>query len=136
MAVENEPGFWCDTGANTRRIIDEVGSPVFGANWDPCNAYGTDEIPYPDGYRAIKDRIFNVHVKDTKRGSLIECVPVGDGAIDWDGQIREIIKDKIVSHVTIETHCNPLIENSRRNVETLKRMIAVQSMDVPKTLKS
>ena len=63
-------------------------------------------------------------MKDTKRGSLIECVPVGDGAIDWEGQIREIMRDKIVPHVTIETHCHPLIESSRRNVETLKRIIA------------
>ncbi|HEX9655641.1 MAG TPA: sugar phosphate isomerase/epimerase family protein [Bacteroidota bacterium] len=123
LAVENEPGFWCDTGTNTRKIIDDVGSPFLGANWDPANAYGTAETPYPDGYLAIKDRIFNVHVKDTRQGSLVQCVPVGDGVLDWDGQIRAIVHDKIVSHVTIETHCLPLIQNSQRNVGVLRRMI-------------
>ncbi len=123
LAVENEPGFWCDTGTNTRKIIEDVGSPVLGANWDPANAYGTAETPYPDGYRAIKDKIFNVHVKDTRQGSHVQCVPVGDGVLDWEGQIRAIVQDMVVSHVTIETHCLPLIENSQRNVETLRRMI-------------
>jgi sugar phosphate isomerase/epimerase len=123
LAVENEPGFWCDTGVNTRTIIDAVASDAFGANWDPCNAFGTTEAPYPDGYRALKERIFNVHAKDTRENSLVECVPIGEGKIDWEGQMRALMSDGIVSHVTIETHCLPLIENSRRNVETLRRMM-------------
>ncbi len=124
LAIENEPGFWCDTGANTRRMIDDVNSPALGANWDPANAYGTDELPYPDGYQAVKDRIFNVHVKDTKQGSLVQCVPIGEGVLDWVGQISALMHDRVVSHVTIETHCLPLIENSRRNVETLRKMMS------------
>lgn len=124
LAIENEPGFWCDTGANTRTIIDDVASPALGANWDPANAYGTPEVPYPGGYEAIRERILNVHVKDTKEGSLVRCVPVGEGVVDWAGQLRALVRDNIVSHVTIETHCLPLIDNSRRNVETLKRMLS------------
>jgi sugar phosphate isomerase/epimerase len=124
IAIENEPGFWCDTGENTRRLIVDVGSPSLGANWDPCNAFGTTERPYPEGYEAVRDVIKNVHVKDTKRGALIQCVPVGDGVIDWEGQIRALLRDGIVEHVTIETHCLPLVENSRRNVETLRRLMA------------
>ena len=124
LAVENEPGFFCDTGAATRRIIDEVGSPALGANWDPCNAFGTDELPYPDGYRAVKPVIVNVHAKDTARGSLIQCVPIGEGAIDWPGQIGALLQDRIVPHVTIETHCLPLVEQSGKNVRVLRDLIA------------
>jgi sugar phosphate isomerase/epimerase len=123
LAIENEPGFWCDSGANTRRIIKAVGSPALGANWDPCNAYGTPEIPYPAGYEAIKDVIVNVHAKDTKKGALIECVPVGEGALDWRGQIRSLLTDRPVAHLTIETHCHPLVESTRKNVETLRRLM-------------
>lgn len=123
IAIENEPGFWCDTGVNTRKLIVDVGSPSLGANWDPCNAFGTTEQPYPEGYEAIRDVIKNVHVKDTLKGSLIQCVPVGDGVIDWEGQIRALLRDGIVQHVTIETHCLPLVENSQRNVEALRRMM-------------
>jgi sugar phosphate isomerase/epimerase len=123
ISIENEPGFWCDTGANTKQLIDSVGSPAVGANWDPCNAYGTTERPYPEGYEAIKSVIFNVHAKDTKKGSLIECVPIGDGAIDWQGQVRALLADELVGHITIETHCHPLVECSRKNAETLRRMM-------------
>ncbi|MDH3252986.1 MAG: sugar phosphate isomerase/epimerase [Ignavibacteria bacterium] len=123
IAVENEPGFWCDTGSQTARVIRDVGSSYLGANWDPCNGSGTDEKPYPDGYRAIRDHILNVHVKDTLKGALVECVPVGEGIIDWRGQLDALYHDEIVDRVTIETHCLPLVEKSRQNVETLKRMI-------------
>ena len=123
LAIENEPGFWCDTGANTRKIIDDVASPALGANWDLANAYGTAEVPYPEGYEAIREKIFNVHAKDTRQGALVQCVPIGDGVLDWKGQLCALVRDKIASHITIETHCLPLIENSRRNVDTLRRML-------------
>jgi sugar phosphate isomerase/epimerase len=123
IAIENAPGFWCDTGRNTRALISAVGNPALGANWDPCNAYGTTETPFPTGYDALKDAIINVHAKDTVKGSLIQCVPIGDGAIDWQGQVRALQRDRIVKHITIETHCQPLIENSRRNVEILRKFM-------------
>ncbi|MCX6132549.1 MAG: sugar phosphate isomerase/epimerase [Ignavibacteriales bacterium] len=124
LVVENEPGFWCDSGANTAKLIGTVNSPSLRANWDPCNGYGTPETPYPDGYNSVKALIANVHVKDTSEGALIRCVPVGEGAIDWKGQLKAIVRDQIVQHVTIETHCLPLIDKSRQNVITLNNYLA------------
>jgi sugar phosphate isomerase/epimerase len=124
LAIENEPGFWCDTGVNTLRLIRDVNSSALGANWDPCNAYGTDERPYPEGYEAIKPAIINVHAKDTLKGALIQCVPVGEGIIDWKGQVQALVRDQIVQHITIETHCHPLVENSENNVKVLRGMLA------------
>jgi len=123
LAIENEPGFWCDSGSNTAKLIAAVNSPSLRVNWDPCNGYGTAEVPFPQGYEAVKRYIANVHVKDTKQGSLIQCVPVGEGAVDWRGQIQALVRDQIVKHVTIETHCLPLIEKSKQNVDTLKRYL-------------
>jgi len=120
LAIENEPGFWCDTGHNTARIIAAVDSPFLRANWDPANALGTDELPYPDGYEAIKRWIVNVHVKDTIKSSLLACVPIGEGKVDWEGQIQALVRDRLVEHVTIETHCLPLIENSQKNLQWLR----------------
>lgn len=124
LAIENEPGFWCDSGSNTAKLIAAVNSPSLRANWDPCNGYGTAEVPYPKGYEAVKRYIANVHVKDTKQGSLIQCVPVGEGAVDWKGQIRALVRDRLVEHITIETHCLPLVEKSKQNVDTLKQYLA------------
>ncbi len=124
LVIENEPGFWCDSGANTAKLIAAVNSPSLRANWDPCNGYGTAEKPFPDGYKSLKSFIANVHVKDTKVGSLVRCVPVGEGAVDWKGQLEAIVRDQIVKHVTIETHCLPLVEKSKENVETLNKYLA------------
>ncbi len=123
LAVENEPGFWCDTGKNTADILTQVDSPVIGANWDPANAIGTSEKPYPDGYNALKPYIKNVHAKDTDTHALDRCVLVGKGLVDWQGQIRALLEDQIVPHITIETHVEPLKENSLQNIETIKKYI-------------
>ncbi len=123
IVIENEPGFWCDTGKNTAHMIAAVNSPHLRANWDPANALGTNETPYPDGYEALKKWIANVHVKDTIKSSLIQCVPIGEGKIDWDGQIKALVQDRLVEHVTLETHCLPLIENSLKNLERLKHIL-------------
>jgi L-ribulose-5-phosphate 3-epimerase len=124
LVIENEPGFWCDSGANTATLLAHVNSPWLRANWDPCNGYGTPERPFPNGYESVKKFIANVHVKDTSEGALIRCVPVGEGAIDWKGQLEAIVRDGIVKHVTIETHCLPLVKKSQQNVETLNRYLA------------
>ena len=127
VAVENEPGFWCDSGANTARIMTQVNSPALRVNWDPANAIGTEEVPFPDGYQALKPWIANVHVKDTVRGALLQCVPVGEGKVDWPGQLQALVADQIVEHVTIETHCLPLVEKSRQNLETVRRLLGRES---------
>lgn len=130
LAIENEPGFWCDTGRNTARIIAAVDSPFLRANWDPANALGTDELPYPDGYEAIKKWVVNVHVKDTIKSSLLACVPIGEGKVDWEGQIAALVRDRLVEHVTIETHCLPLIENSQKNLQWLRlRLRQLHALD-------
>ncbi len=123
LAIENEPGFLCDTGKNTARFIERVDHPAVKSNWDPCNSFGTDELPFPDGYEAIKKHIVNVHAKDTKLGGLVECLPLGEGVIDWPGQVKALLRDQIVQHITIETHCLPLIKQSEKNVRYLKNLL-------------
>jgi L-ribulose-5-phosphate 3-epimerase len=124
LLIENEPGFWCSSGAATADLLRKAGMKNLAANWDPCNAYGAEPKPYPEGYIAVREFIRNVHVKDTLEGSLIRCVPVGEGAIDWKGQLQALLEDSLVHHVTVETHCLPLIEKSKHNVDTLRRYLA------------
>jgi sugar phosphate isomerase/epimerase len=123
LAVENEPGFLADTGENTANLLSAVSSKALRANWDPGNALGAQPYPFPDGYAFVKPWIANMHVKDTEKDSTLACVPIGEGKIDWEGQLRAVVADGILTHVTIETHCLPLIENSKKNVETVKRLL-------------
>ncbi len=123
LLVENEPGYWCGSGKTTSEILRKVSDAPIKSNWDPCNAFGEDENPYPDGYSAIKDFIAGVHVKDTVKGALVECVPVGEGLIDWEGQLRSLVAERRIDYVTVETHSLPLIEKSKRNVDVLRSML-------------
>ncbi len=123
--VENEPNFWCDTGANTAKILRTIDSPFLRANWDPGNALWAGEVPYPDGYEAIKPYMGNFHAKDYTRlpdGSFA-CRVIGEGDIDYKNHIAAVVKDKPVEQITIETHCEPLLEKSKKNVEILKKWL-------------
>ena len=125
LAVENEPGHWCDTGANTAKILHEVNSPCLKANWDLGNSFCSGEIPYPDGYQAIKDFVINLHVKDyRKKDGNYECVVIGDGEIDYPGQFRALLRDNSLHHITLETHCLPFLEKSEESVRRLKKILA------------
>lgn len=124
IAVENEPGFYCDSGQRTAAILAAADHPALRANWDPANAWGCGSAPYPDGYEALRPYISNVHAKDTREGSLVRCVPLGEGRIDWRGQLAALRRDACVAHVTVETHCEPLIEHSRRNIFLLREWMA------------
>ncbi len=123
LALENEPGFWADSGKRTAKLLASVNSKNLQANWDPANALGAENFPFPIGYEAVKRWVVNLHVKDAKKGAALECVAVGEGQINWEGQLRAIIKERRLNHVTIETHCLPLIEKSKQNVEAVTRLI-------------
>jgi sugar phosphate isomerase/epimerase len=123
LALENEPGFWADSGKRTARLLAAVNSKNLQANWDPANALGAEMYPFPVGYEAIKRWVVNVHVKDALRDSTLSCVPVGEGKINWEGQLRALVRDARVRHVTIETHCLPLVEKSKRNLDAVTRIL-------------
>ena len=70
LLIETEEGFWGDTGARTAALIEAVGAPGLAVNWDPANSFCEGDIPYPDGYEAVRRHTRNVHFKDAApRGS-------------------------------------------------------------------
>ncbi len=47
LAVENEAGFWADSGDRTARMISAINHPALGVNWDPGNAFFAGDISHP-----------------------------------------------------------------------------------------
>jgi sugar phosphate isomerase/epimerase len=125
LLVENEPGCWCDSGSNTARMIESAGSPFLKANWDTANAVGQGEAPFPDGYEHIRNYIGGVHIKDTRTHTLDKCVPVGEGVVDWRGQLEALVRDGQVDVVTVETHCLPLVAMSKRNIDHIRVLLGM-----------
>ena len=129
LSVEVEAGFWADTGERTAAIIRAVGEDGFGVNWDPGNAFAAGDIPYPNGYQAVREVVQHVHFKDAVRrldGSIDHTV---EGEIDWAGQIRALHEDGYQGYISVEPHLQPKVASARAVTARLKRLI--QSNEQP-----
>ena len=106
IGLENEHACNIATGAETARLLEAVAHPNLKVVWDPANAYVSGEPPFPDGYRYLPvERIVHVHAKDCRveNHRPIWCA-VGEGAIDWKGQIRALADDGYKGWISLETH--------------------------------
>ncbi len=112
LEVENEQSCFIGTGVDLDRFLSEIDSKNVQAIWDPGNAYYDDarEEAYPVGYEAIKDWIAHVHLKDVvinEDTGKPECVPVGTGEVDIEGQLKALKEDGYKGCVSLETHWRP-----------------------------
>jgi len=111
LGIENESSTFIGTGQTLRKFLDEIRSPQVKAVWDPANSLadtGEFEVPFPDGYNALKEDIVHVHVKDGKRVAAgIEHTPVGEGQIGWAGQFKALADDGFAGYCSLETHWRP-----------------------------
>ena len=102
---------WANTGVNTAAVLEAVGSPALRALWDPGNDYVSGGVPYPDGYEAVRTHVAHVHVKDARvvdaAAGLTRWEAIGEGEIDYPGQIRGLLEDGYAGVIALETHWRP-----------------------------
>ena len=130
LVLENEHACFIGTGAEAARVLSSVDSPRLRACWDPGNAFGAGETPFPDGYNAIRPFLRHVHVKDGKidpvDGSHSWTV-VGEGDIDYAGHFDALRRDGYTGFISLETHYIPEggipEEGSRACLAALRRFI-------------
>lgn len=107
MLLEADPSVNLSCGAAIARCLDLLRSDWIQSIWDPGNnIYGEDnEIPYPDGYQALKPYIKHIHIKDATK-TKVETVgtPVGKGEVDYIGQFTALLADGYNGWVSMETH--------------------------------
>lgn len=127
LVVENYHPTWADTGRNTADIIKEVDNEALRVNWDPGNAIHCEKSPYPEGYSHVRGYVGHLHIKDWSASKGTYTV-IGEGDIDWEGQLRALYQDGYSGYLTIETHFGwPMVkssmENSKANYEKLKTIL-------------
>ncbi len=132
LGIENEHACCLGTGAQTARVLEEINSKAVRAIWDPGNALMAGELPYPNGYAAIKDFVVHVHIKDAgiPAGALLpEWTIVGKGAVDYAGQFAALKRDNYTGWLSLETHVAlPAKEAaSRASLEGMQRLLAQTS---------
>ncbi|MGH9719911.1 MAG: sugar phosphate isomerase/epimerase family protein [Bryobacteraceae bacterium] len=106
IGLENEHACNVATGTETARVLAACDHPNLKVVWDPANCYLSGEIPFPDAYRRLPvSRIVHVHAKDCHvDGHKPIWGPLGEGGIDWRGQIAALAADGYRGWISLETH--------------------------------
>ena len=109
ILIESEPTTNSQCCRDIKELVETVNLPLFKALYDPGNnIYATDEIPYPDGYLAIKDLIGHVHIKDAKREGVVTVgAAVGEGAVNYPALFAELKRVGYDGDIMLETHYRP-----------------------------
>ena len=120
VAIENEPGFWIDRPESSLALLREIGHPALRLNWDPANLLWGGGTFRDETVESLQNVVANLHVKDVEpEDEDVPWRPLGQGRMPWRTLMPEIVDTLSLSHVTIETHCEPLVENSRISLDFL-----------------
>jgi sugar phosphate isomerase/epimerase len=107
LLLENEMSCNTATGEESAAVLKAIPNKNFMLNWDPGNAAALDSTPYSTGYQVLpKDRIGHCHCKDVVRklDRKYDWAPVGDGMVDWVGQLQDLKRDGFHYGLSLETH--------------------------------
>jgi sugar phosphate isomerase/epimerase len=124
VVIENEPNFWVDRPVDTAELLSEIGHPGLMANWDPANSHWGGFLPTYEEFQVLKRHIGNVHVKDYYPADpAAPWRPIGQGETPWSEMLRWVVAETDLTHVTLETHCVPLVESSKVSLDNLRAML-------------
>ena len=123
LGIENEASTYLGRCDEVADFLGNFDSPHVAAIYDPANSLqaAPKEIPYPDGYEALKGRIAHFHLKDAApnpEDTQVVNVPVGEGEVDFAGLFRAMIADGYTGFASLETHWRPKRPISGRMQET------------------
>jgi sugar phosphate isomerase/epimerase len=106
LGLENEHACILGTGAEAAQALAAIDSPSFRSIWDPGNAFFAGERPFPDGFEAIRPYLAHLHVKDAARDAsgTPRWTVVGQGEIDYPGQIAALVEAGYEGLLSLETH--------------------------------
>jgi len=124
IALENDRACNIATAHEMCCVLAAIDHSNLQIVWDPASAYISGEKPFPTGYQMLDaTRIALVHAKDcTLEGHKPVWAPLGDGDIDWQGQIDALADDHYQGPIDLETHWNGInecVRNLKRMVESL-----------------
>jgi L-ribulose-5-phosphate 3-epimerase len=122
LAFEPEPGMFIDTMDRFAELRDRVDHPLFGLTIDIGHLHCLGEIPIADQLRRWRERLWNVHIEDMRRG-VHDHLMFGAGEIDFGevlGALKEIGYNGGV-HVELSRHSHDAVETARRSFEFLWR---------------
>jgi len=106
IGLENDRACNIATAQETAGVLAAIDHSNLQVVWDPAAAYISGEKPFPTGYQMLDTtRIALVHAKDcTLEGHKPVWEPLGEGDIDWQGQIDALAEDGYNGAIHLETY--------------------------------
>ena len=107
LCFEADPSVNTTNHAQLAAVLSAIAHPGVGAIYDPGNCIWDrdQEIPYPNGFEAIKDHICHVHVKDAvKQGDQVDAVCIGTGLVNYSGLLKALKEQGYQGFYSMETH--------------------------------
>jgi len=130
LVLENEHSCNVGTGKELGRFLKDVNSPNLRGVWDPGNAVMLGEVPFPDGYNAVRGLFPHMHIKDVRKNAQtgkLEWAPVGGGVVDFKGQFEALHQDQYEGTMSLETHYRRAdgnkVESTRESLDGLLKVI-------------
>ena len=104
LGLENEHACNIGSGLEAAWYLEQLTDPTLGIIWDPGNIAALGDAPDKSQYDAVAGRIFHVHVKDGSAIPAETFVTPGDGACDWESQLRWLYEGGYDGPLSLETH--------------------------------
>jgi sugar phosphate isomerase/epimerase len=126
IGLENDRSCNISTAQEMAGVLAAIDHSNLQVVWDPGSAYISGEKPFPSGYKMLDTaRIALVHAKDcTLEGHKPVWEPLGDGDIDWQGQIDALAADGYDGFIHLETYW-PGIGDCVRNLKQMVESLAL-----------
>lgn len=121
LSVETSQRTFAANGAASRILMEKLKHPSVTLNWDPANSLNGGDTSQLNGYKEIRGLASQVHVKDTDGSNI---VVVGQGKVDWVGQLKALSEDGFDGYLTLETHIKPRLTGTKACLDALRKVAA------------
>ncbi len=121
LAFEPEPGMFIDTMARFAELRGRVDHPLFGLTIDVGHLHCQGETPMGQHLRDWRDRLWNVHIEDMRRG-VHDHLMFGEGEIDFPPVLRTLHEIGYAGgvHVELSRHSHDAVRTARRALQFLQ----------------
>lgn len=108
LLLEADPSVNTSNHRQLAQLLEKLDSRCFGAVYDPGNDLFSPcpEVPYPEGYDAIRAYLHHVHIKDVvlDRESNRRCVAPGQGQVGFSEILARLKADGYKGWLSLEPH--------------------------------
>ena len=134
LAVETGNNAMITSAWLARKLISDLGTDRLKVLWDPANSLYCAEIPFPDGYEALRGGcLAHIHIKDVVVDipkATVACCPLNMG--DMAPYLKKIAQslqaDNYIGSISLESVYRPLDgafeDGFRASVASLKEIFA------------